>query len=104
MPKHQAMNIHMLCQLPNTSFCEPGRLSWPGRHRAQSKSPVHRLKPGLFWVTSENQEDRQLKVDLFYYPANPWASIKMSLILRAPRKISAFQCFCGHEKTAKLAA
>jgi hypothetical protein len=24
--------------------------------------------------------------------------------LRAPRKISAFQCFCGHEKTAKLAA
>ena len=24
--------------------------------------------------------------------------------LRAPRKISAFQCFCGHEKAANLAA
>jgi hypothetical protein len=25
-------------------------------------------------------------------------------ILRAPRKISAFQCFCGYEKAANLAA
>jgi predicted helicase len=24
--------------------------------------------------------------------------------IRAPRKISAFQCFCGHEKAANLAA
>jgi hypothetical protein len=24
--------------------------------------------------------------------------------LRAPRKISAFQCFCGHEKAANRAA
>jgi hypothetical protein len=26
------------------------------------------------------------------------------IVFRAPRKISAFQCFCGHEKAANRAA
>jgi hypothetical protein len=67
------MIFHMLCQLPNTSLCVPGRLSWRGRHWARRKSPVHRLTPGCFWVTSDNQEDRQLALDIVYYPVNPWA-------------------------------
>jgi hypothetical protein len=30
--------------------------------------------------------------------------IDLQMALRAPRKISTFQCFCVHEKAAKLAA
>ena len=30
--------------------------------------------------------------------------IAYEILLRAPRKISAFQCFCGYEKAANLAA
>lgn len=50
-----------------------------------------------------------IKCFVYIAPANPEAALGCIESLscgnyRAPRKISAFQCFCGHKKTANRAA
>jgi hypothetical protein len=52
--------------------------------------------------------DKQYQKSLSFSSRIPTESIlyrsKILHKLRAPRKISAFQCFCGHEKAANRAA